>query len=111
MHGFSAELCRDTQYIRMCGRRVGDPDGRASSKQGARPRFRCPTLANIPGEGPTCRPRIGSDDERGYEGGASDLYRLAQAMLKRHNCEDAIGVLEFSARIFRRDVLVTRHAR
>jgi tetratricopeptide (TPR) repeat protein len=43
-----------------------------------------------------------------YSGGAEDLYRLAQAMMKRRKFDDAIAVLELNARLFPRDLLSLR---
>jgi hypothetical protein len=40
-----------------------------------------------------------------YPNGATDLYRLAEAMLQRQKFDDAIAVLEMNATIFPRDVL------
>ena len=104
---FTSELCADTEYIRMRTRRIGDPEWGKKFKAICEsplpilPRlwrtYLAKGIAATLGLAPTANAL--------YPGGAMDLYRLADGMLKRQKVDDAIAVLEMNAKTFPRDAL------
>ena len=104
---FAKELCRDVDYIQMRSKRVGDP--KWDSKFKAKCEAPLPILPQLwrtyRAKGLSATLALAPTKSGDYEGGPTDLYRLAQSMLKRHKFEDAVAVLELNAKIFPHDVL------
>lgn len=104
---FAKELCRDVDYIRMRSKRVGDPKWESNfKKKCAAPPPVLPELwRTYRDKGLAATLAVAPTKNGDYEGGPTDLYRLAQSMLKRHKFDDAVAVLELNTKLFPRDVL------
>lgn len=107
---FTPQLCEDAEYIRMRSRHSGDPNW------GDRFRTLChsplPVLPQLwrtwQSSGIAATLALAPASSDSYNGGAEDLYRLAQAMMKRRKFDDAIAVLEMNSKLFPRDLLSLR---
>jgi hypothetical protein len=104
---FTDQLCGDAEYTRMRSRHSGDPAFATRFK--ALCRSPLPVLPQLwrtyRTKGIAATLASAPSTSASYAGGVSDLYRLAQAMMKRRKFDDAIAILELNAKIFPRDVL------
>jgi hypothetical protein len=107
---FTPQLCEDAEYIRLRSQHSGDPSF------GVRFKALChsplPVLPqlwrNYQAMGIASTLALAPASSDLYTGGAEDLYRLAQAMMKRRKFDDAIAVLEMNAKLFPGDLLSLR---
>ncbi len=104
---FTRELCADTEYVRMRTRRIGDPEwGKTFKAMCESPLPILPRLwRTYEAKGIAATLALAPPTSASYPNGVMDLYRLADALLKRHKVDDAIAVLELNAKIFPRDAL------
>ncbi len=104
---FTRQLCEDTEYIRMRSQHSGDP------RWDVRFKVLCqsplPVLPQLwrtyQSRGIAATLALAPTTSASYIEGATDLYRLAQAMMKRRKFDDAIAVLEMNAKLFPLDRL------
>jgi len=104
---FSTELCADQDYIRMRSQRKGDTKWESSFKAACKsPQSILPQLWRAyQAKGIASTLTMAPKSAGLYPEGAQELYRFAQAVMKRGKFDDAIAILELNARIFPRDVL------
>jgi hypothetical protein len=107
---FTPQLCEDAEYIRLRSLHSGDPNWSVRFK--ALCHSPLPVLPQLwrtwQARGIASTLALAPVSSDLYSGGAEDLYRLAQAMMKRRKFDDAIAVLELNARLFPRDLLSLR---
>jgi hypothetical protein len=104
---FTRALCVDTEYIHMRSKRFGGTEWEKSfSATCDSPLPVIPQLWRMYcAKGIAATLTLAPTASAAYPNGATDLYRLAQAMLARQKTNDAIAVLELNAKLFPGDVL------
>jgi hypothetical protein len=103
---FAKERCEDVEYIRMRSRRSRNPEfDKILRAECALPLPMLPQLwRTYQAKGIAATLALAPAASSGYSGGATDLYRLGQTLLKRRKFDDAISILELNTTLFPRDV-------
>jgi hypothetical protein len=104
---FTRQLCEDTEYIRMRSQHSGDIqfDIRFKELCQSPPPVLPQLWRTYQSRGIAATLALVPSSSAAYSEGPTDLYRLAQAMMKLRKFDDAIAVLEMNAKIFPRDRL------